>query len=71
MNGVTLNTLYLTAFMANLASRGLSEKPVELSDENVASLLAGFEPARGNPNGFRVHRLNHSATTTPGNINSN
>ncbi len=28
------------------------------------SLLAGFEPARGNPNGFQVHRLNHSATTT-------
>ena len=24
-------------------------------------LLAGFEPARGNPNGFLVHRLNHSA----------
>ena len=22
---------------------------------------AGFEPARGNPNGFQVHRLNHSA----------
>ena len=25
---------------------------------------AGFEPARGIPNGFQVHRLNHSATTT-------
>ena len=25
---------------------------------------AGFEPARGDPNGFLVHRLNHSATTT-------
>ena len=24
---------------------------------------AGFEPARGDPNGFLVHRLNHSATT--------
>ena len=24
---------------------------------------AGFEPARAEPNGFRVHRLNHSATT--------
>ena len=24
---------------------------------------AGFEPARGNPIGFRVQRLNHSATT--------
>ena len=27
---------------------------------------AGFEPARGDPNGFRVHRLNLSATTTTG-----
>ena len=27
------------------------------------SQSAGFEPARGNPNGFQVHRLNHSATT--------
>ena len=25
---------------------------------------AGFEPARGDPNGFLVHRLNRSATTT-------
>ena len=24
--------------------------------------LAGFEPAREDPNGFQVHRLNHSAT---------
>ena len=24
---------------------------------------AGFEPARGNPIGFQVQRLNHSATT--------
>ena len=31
--------------------------------QNLA-LLAGFEPARGDPNGFLVHRLNHSATTT-------
>ena len=23
----------------------------------------GFEPTREDPNGFRVHRLNHSATT--------
>ena len=28
------------------------------------SLSAGFEPARGDPNGFQVQRLNHSATTT-------
>ena len=25
------------------------------------SMAAGFEPARGNPNGLAVHRLNHSA----------
>ena len=23
----------------------------------------GFEPVRAEPNGFQVHRLNHSATT--------
>ena len=32
-------------------------------DKNYA-LSAGFEPAREDPNGFLVHRLNHSATTT-------
>jgi hypothetical protein len=26
-------------------------------------LPTGFEPVRAEPNGFRVHRLNHSATT--------
>ena len=35
----------------------------ELKVTNVA-LSAAFEPAQGNPNGFLVHRLNHSATTT-------
>ncbi len=29
----------------------------------IVSQPAGFEPARGDPNGFQVHRLNHSATT--------
>lgn len=28
----------------------------------------GFEPVRGNPIGFRVQRLNHSATVTPRSI---
>ena len=27
-------------------------------------LSAGFKSAREDPNGFLVHRLNHSATTT-------
>ena len=27
------------------------------------SLRAGFEPARGDPIGFQVQRLNHSAIT--------
>ena len=31
--------------------------------ENISSPV-GFEPTRGDPNGFLVHRLNHSATTT-------
>ena len=29
----------------------------------VLTQPAGFEPARGDPNGFQVHRLNRSATT--------
>ena len=28
------------------------------------STLAGFEPTREIPNGFQVHRLNHSATVS-------
>ena len=28
---------------------------------NKKALRAGFEPTRGDPNGFQVHRLNHSA----------
>ena len=30
------------------------------------SLPTGFEPVRGDPIGFRVQRLNHSATTAAG-----
>ena len=31
--------------------------------KNIAALRAGFEPARGDPIGFQVQRLNHSAIT--------
>ena len=34
-----------------------------LIDQKNLSLPTGFEPVRAEPNGFRVHRLNHSATT--------
>ena len=30
----------------------------------IKAWLAGFKPAREDPYGFLVHRLNHSATTT-------
>ena len=33
------------------------------NQSNKSSLSTGFEPVRGDPNGFQVHRLNHSATT--------
>lgn len=36
-----------------------------LHASNMA-LLAGLEPAQGDPNGFQIHRLNLSATTTKG-----
>ena len=32
-------------------------------EEEKCAQSAGFEPARAEPNGFLVHRLNHSATT--------
>ena len=32
------------------------------------SLTTGFEPVRAEPNGFQVHRLNHSATSAVTNI---
>ena len=28
----------------------------------------GFEPTRAEPNGLAVHRLNHSATSSPGEV---
>ena len=34
------------------------QKDKKAKEESVA---AGFEPAREFPNGFQVHRLNHSA----------
>ena len=37
---------------------------INLTAEKSFSSPIGFEPMRGNPNGFQVHRLNHSATTT-------
>ena len=33
------------------------------STQNIGAQLTGFEPVRAEPNGFLVHRLNHSATT--------
>ena len=59
--------------MQSSATQCFSEQ-LNLSRSNFNSLMvtrqgqalpAGFEPARGDPNGFQVHRLDHSATTTP------
>ena len=36
---------------------------MSIDDEKKHAQSAGFEPARAEPNGFLVHRLNHSATT--------
>ena len=33
------------------------------ADHKKPSLTTGFEPVRAEPNGFQVHRLNHSATS--------
>ena len=37
--------------------------PLERRIESKTT-LTGFEPARVEPNGFQVHRLNHSATVS-------
>ena len=42
----------------------VGKKEVRQAYVRTVSLSAGFEPARENPNRFRVCRLNHSATTT-------
>ncbi len=36
-----------------------------LTQNDKFSLRAGFEPARGDPIGFQVQRLNHSAIAAP------
>ena len=54
LEGCTQQRLSLETFIPQL-------QPLSV---NQSTLSAGFEPARGDPNGFLVHRLNHSATTT-------
>ena len=44
----------ITRQLLNQLSWLLEQKPT----------LAGFEPTRDKPNGFQVHRLNHSATVS-------
>jgi hypothetical protein len=41
--------------------RALRNKSLKYFKTKNVTLSAGFEPARGNPNGFLVYR-NHSAT---------
>ena len=43
--------------LQNLVSKGKNGL-----ENNDVSQSAGFEPARGDPIGFQVQRLNHSAT---------
>ncbi len=46
-------------------------KKLEMTQEDtkITSQLTGFEPVRDNPIGFRVQRLNHSATITLDHMN--
>ena len=39
--------------------------PLDGRTKKTYSLRAGFEPAREDPIGFQVQRLNHSAITAP------
>ena len=53
-----IRTIQSTSTCPTIGYIGISEKK-----KKVISQPAGFEPARGNPIGFQVQRLNHSATT--------
>ena len=46
------------------SKRGKMQQTEQSHKQQKVALSAGFEPAREDPNGFLVHRLNHSATTT-------
>ena len=46
----------------NFQFHGKMSKNENLKMKKSISQPAGFEPARGNPIGFQVQRLNHSAT---------
>ena len=37
---------------------------LKIKFKKIVASPTGFEPVREDPNGFLVHRLNHSATTT-------
>ena len=39
------------------------KKKKRVAEKIIITLRAGFEPARGDPIGFQVQRLNHSAIT--------
>ena len=39
------------------------KKKKRVAEKKIITLRAGFEPARGDPIGFQVQRLNHSAIT--------
>lgn len=45
--------------------RGFPLQVLKGKGEKKRPSRTGFEPVRGNPIGFRVQRLNHSATVTP------
>ena len=69
-NGFLVHRLNHSATTAAVDSSGpvcgfVQSHPIFLQSENV-TLSTGFEPVREYPNGFQVHRLNHSATTAGG-----
>ena len=59
---------YYYYFLCSFESRYLREYNTiegEKKEKGKLSLRAGFEPAREDPIGFQVQRLNHSAITAP------
>ncbi|GIY72844.1 hypothetical protein CDAR_305731 [Caerostris darwini] len=55
---ISENPEHYSQAVRSRSQNSLSQKKIKDSTQPV-----GFEPTRGDPNGFRVHRLNHSATT--------
>ena len=57
--------IFLAIYLSQIITEFLNYccELINVFNKTKVSQPAGFEPARGDPIGFQVQRLNHSATT--------